>query len=76
MNDKFEDIEHEQFGEDGFENAVKQISAIEKSLGLADISQFTAPPPPTAQLPKPRGVINRSVFPNCRVCIVIILYPS
>lgn len=46
MNDKFEDIEHEQFGEDGFEDAVKEISAIESSLGLADISQFTAPPPP------------------------------
>jgi len=46
MNDKFEDIEHEQFGEDGFEDAVKQISAIESSLGLADIAQFTAPPPP------------------------------
>ncbi len=46
MNDRFEDIEHEQFGEDGFENAVKQIAAIEGSLGLADISQFTAPLPP------------------------------
>jgi hemerythrin-like domain-containing protein len=46
MNDKFEDIEHEQFGEDGFEDAVKQISAVESSLGLADISQFTAPAPP------------------------------
>lgn len=48
MNDKFEDIEHEQFGADGFEDAVKQIAAIEVSLGLADISQFTAPPPPKA----------------------------
>jgi len=46
MNDKFEDIEHEQFGEGGFEEAGKQISAIESSLGLADISQFTAPAPP------------------------------
>jgi hemerythrin-like domain-containing protein len=46
MNDKFEDIEHAQFGEDGFEDAVKQISEIEGSLGLADIAQFTAPPPP------------------------------
>jgi hemerythrin-like domain-containing protein len=46
MNDKFEDIEHEQFGEDGFEDAVKQISAIETTLGLSDITQFTAPPPP------------------------------
>lgn len=46
MNDKFEDIEHEQFGEDGYEDAVKQIGDIETSLGLADIRQFTAPPPP------------------------------
>lgn len=46
MNDKFEDIEHEQFGEDGFEEAVKQITDIENSLGLADLAQFTAPPPP------------------------------
>jgi hemerythrin-like domain-containing protein len=46
MNDQFEDIEHEQFGEDGFDDAVKQINAIEISLGLADIARFTAPPPP------------------------------
>jgi hemerythrin-like domain-containing protein len=46
INDKFEDIEHEQFGEDGFEDAVKQITEIEESLGLADIAQFTASPPP------------------------------
>ncbi len=46
IGDKFEDIEKEQFGGDGFEDAVKQISAIERSLGLADIAQFTAPPPP------------------------------
>src|ERR1043166_679802 len=31
---------------DKFEDAVKQISAIESSLGLADIALFTAPPPP------------------------------
>jgi hemerythrin-like domain-containing protein len=48
MNDKFEDIEHEQFGEDGFEDAVKQMAAIEMSLGLEDLAQFTAPPPPKA----------------------------
>jgi hemerythrin-like domain-containing protein len=46
IGEKFEDIEHEQFGKDGFEDAVKQISAIETSLGLADIAQFTAPAPP------------------------------
>jgi len=47
LNEKFEDIEHEQFGEDGFENAVKQMGEIETSLGLADLAQFTAPSPPT-----------------------------
>jgi hemerythrin-like domain-containing protein len=46
MNDRFEDIEHEQFGEDGFEDAVKQISKIESELGLADLAGFTAPAPP------------------------------
>jgi hemerythrin-like domain-containing protein len=43
MNDKFEDIEHEQFGKDGFEDAVNQITAIEESLGISDLAQFTAP---------------------------------
>jgi hemerythrin-like domain-containing protein len=46
FGEKFEDIEHEQFGKDGFEDAVRQISDIETSLGLADLTQFTAPPPP------------------------------
>jgi hemerythrin-like domain-containing protein len=42
MNDMFEDIEREQFGGDGFENAVKQIAAVEAELGLADLAAFTA----------------------------------
>lgn len=46
MGEKFEEIEHQQFGEDGFETAVKQISDIEGNLGFADLAQFTAPPPP------------------------------
>ena len=46
MGDKFEDIERAQFGEDGFENAVKQIAEIEASLGLADLGQFTVSSPP------------------------------
>jgi hemerythrin-like domain-containing protein len=45
MGDKFEDIERQMFGHDGFEEAVKQIAAIEQSLGLADLAKFTAPPP-------------------------------
>ena len=46
MSEKFEEIEHEQFGKDGYEDAVKQISDIEASLGLADLGLFTAPAPP------------------------------
>jgi hemerythrin-like domain-containing protein len=49
LNDKFEDIEHEQFGEDGFEDAAKQIGEIEAALGMNDISKFTAPPVPAAR---------------------------
>ena len=44
MSEKFEQIEHRQFGTNGFENAVQQIAAIETELGLADLSQFTAEP--------------------------------
>jgi hypothetical protein len=43
--EKFEEIEHQQFGKDGFEDAVVQIGRIEQALGLADLAQFTAPPP-------------------------------
>ncbi len=46
IGDKFEDIEHSQFGRDGFEDAVKQIGEIEVALGFADLAQFTAPSPP------------------------------
>ena len=42
ISDKFEDIEREQLGKDGFESAVRQISDIEGELGLADLAQFTA----------------------------------
>lgn len=46
MGEKFEDIEKQQFGGDGFDMAVKRIGEIEGMLGLADIAQFTAAPPP------------------------------
>lgn len=46
MGDKFEEIERQTFGKDGFDDAVKQIGQIEQVLGLADLAQFTAPPPP------------------------------
>jgi hemerythrin-like domain-containing protein len=52
--DKFEDIEQQQFGEDGYEDAVKQIADIETTLGLNDLSQFTAPPL-VLPTPQPNG---------------------
>jgi hemerythrin-like domain-containing protein len=48
MNDKFEDIEREMFGKDGFENAVRQMGDIEVRLGLGNLAQFTAPRPPSS----------------------------
>lgn len=48
LGDQFEDIEHQQFGKDGYEDAVKRIGRIEQAYGLSDISQFTPPPPPKA----------------------------
>jgi hemerythrin-like domain-containing protein len=45
MGELFEEIEHKQFGEDGFDDAVAQIGKIEEALGIADISQFTPATP-------------------------------
>lgn len=46
MGELFERIEHQQFGKDGFDDAVAKIAAIEGTLGFGDLAQFTAPPPP------------------------------
>jgi hemerythrin-like domain-containing protein len=46
MGETFEDIEHRQFGKDGFDEAVKRVAAVEETLGFADLAQFTAPAPP------------------------------
>jgi hemerythrin-like domain-containing protein len=48
MGDKFEEIERQQFGKDGFDDAVEQMAGIEGALGLSEIAQFTAPPAPNA----------------------------
>ncbi len=45
VGDKFEEIEHETLGKDGFEDGVAQIGAVERAFGI-DLAQFTAPPPP------------------------------
>jgi hemerythrin-like domain-containing protein len=44
---KFEEIEAEQFGDDGFDMALKRMEEIETSLGLSNLEMFTAPEPPT-----------------------------
>ena len=46
IGEKFEEIEHQQFGKDGFDKAVREISDIEKALGFSDLEHFTAPAPP------------------------------
>lgn len=46
MGETFEKIEHEQFGDDEFDDALQQIGTIEQTLGYADLAQFTAPTPP------------------------------
>jgi hemerythrin-like domain-containing protein len=45
MGEKFEDIEHQRFGKDGFDDAVQRVGAIEQRLGLHDLASFTAPDP-------------------------------
>ena len=41
MADEMEKRERQQFGADGFEKVVKKVEALEKRLGIDDISQFT-----------------------------------
>lgn len=38
----FEDEEHRRFGPTGFQSVVDKVADIEKSLGIYDLSQFTA----------------------------------
>ncbi len=44
LGERFEDIERQQFGGDGFNIAVRQVAEIEAALGLADLAKFTPPP--------------------------------
>jgi hemerythrin-like domain-containing protein len=41
MGEEFEDKERELFGADGFESMVAQVAALEKNLGIDDLSRFT-----------------------------------
>lgn len=46
LGEKFEEIEQQEFGGDGFDTALKRIEEIETSLGLSNLDMFTAPSPP------------------------------
>jgi hemerythrin-like domain-containing protein len=41
LGEAFEKREHELFGREGFEGMVRRVAAIERSLGILDLSQFT-----------------------------------
>lgn len=41
LSEKFEDLEHELFGENGFENIIKKVEALEKELDIYNLEQFT-----------------------------------
>jgi hemerythrin-like domain-containing protein len=42
---KFEDIERERFGKDGFDDALKRIERVERALDLGELGAYTAPAP-------------------------------
>ena len=41
LGEQFEDKEHTLFGKEGFEGIVQQVGAIERTLGIFDLNQFT-----------------------------------
>lgn len=48
LGEQFEEIEHREFGGDGFDLALAEVTRIEAALGLPDLAAFTAPPPGSA----------------------------
>ncbi|WP_261852122.1 hemerythrin domain-containing protein [Clostridium folliculivorans] len=41
LGERFEEIEEQKFGKDGFEHIVNEIAQIEKVLGIYNLAQFT-----------------------------------
>ncbi len=41
LGEKFEDLEHELFGPEGFQAIVRKVESIEKELGIYRLEQFT-----------------------------------
>lgn len=44
LGDQFEEIERKEFGGDGFDMALDSLVDIERTLGLSELGEFTAPP--------------------------------
>lgn len=41
LGERFEEIEEQKFGENGFEHIVNEVANIEKVLGIYNLAQFT-----------------------------------
>lgn len=41
LGEKFEEIEEQKFGKNGFQSIVRQIAQIEQALGIYELGQFT-----------------------------------
>jgi hemerythrin-like domain-containing protein len=41
LGERFEDVEHERFGKEGFESILRQVEDLERTLGTHELSQFT-----------------------------------
>jgi len=46
LSERFEKVEQQTFGKDGYEEMLKRVAAVERELGIADLKAFTAPMPP------------------------------
>jgi hemerythrin-like domain-containing protein len=44
MGERFEEIEHQKFGEAGFDGIVQKVAEVERSLGIYDLAGFTPKP--------------------------------
>jgi hemerythrin-like domain-containing protein len=47
-SEEFEELEHQLFGQDGFEDALRKVAASEEAFGLGNLDSVTVPMPPKA----------------------------
>jgi hemerythrin-like domain-containing protein len=47
-SEEFEELEHQMFGQDAFEDALRRVAATEEAFGLGDLSSVTVAMPPKA----------------------------